>query len=829
MLAVFNERLAQTKLEEGENSPQAEILDKATSRLLDTGKARQFLSSEKTRQMMHEGEAARKKRRIEAGLQGLLQGNASTLRSEELVQYLPEAVDAMLATGTHADIDALLRKIAESLGEAGSQISGTMLTSLHAIGEKLLSLQKFTSLNIILDPIMEAVRVATFDPDLLEKAVVLLHQVMQNAWSRGENRRGDVILALFYMIRSGQFDKSPALKGIIARIQDKGIQRASLPVLLAEWLASPEDVVGYRLVLQGPVAVRFLIEALINTETSEHRIKIIDLLTTNNSYLAPIICERLPEHMPWHGKRNLLKLLSETGQESDAESVLPYLKHEDFRVQREAFLCLYKIAGKGRKKFLLAALTDSSEQIKSQIVAALANMGDQEVAGPLVEMLGNHEEFSEKHRFEILSQLLNTLGRCGCASAHKGVEGFLATRGQRSTRKIPEGVWAAAEKALAQLESDLQEIRKKHLQAGQLRKNALKQVAKLGKGLVDQRISTGLPQEQTVRSLLDQGDTAAARDLLVQMIEKSARIRNFFQAESLREWLIEIDPTAFNQIIQVAEIIDREKMAAIDKSHLEIWNKLYECLTSEEFAAVYHAQKHNKYQNDEVIVSQGSIQTSLFFINAGKVKLYFEDKGQEVLLKTMGTGEVFGAGAFFEASVWTVSVASVGSSEISSLKLDKLAEWNEEFPGLESKLNDFCRKFERIEQFLERNSRDRRTEARHGISGRVNTTLVDEQGQGLGISAMVELADISMGGLSYQARISKKENARLLLGRKVQVQLPDGEMPGEYSLVTGDILAVRSTYAVENDYSVHVKLDIPLSGGKLQKIIGVANRQARIR
>ena len=90
---------------------------------------------------------------------------------------------------------------------------------------------------------------------------------------------------------------------------------------------------------------------------------------------------------------------------------------------------------------------------------------------------------------------------------------------------------------------------------------------------------------------------------------------------------------------------------------------------------------------------------------------------------------------------------------------------------------------------------------------------------------MAELADISIGGLSYTVRISKKENARLLLGRKVQVKVPAGEKPGESVQIIGDILAVRSTYAVENDFSVHVRFDTKLKDRKVQEIARATQRE----
>ncbi len=71
---------------------------------------------------------------------------------------------------------------------------------------------------------------------------------------------------------------------------------------------------------QGPVALRFLIESLINSDNAPDRLKIIDLLTQSPDFLPSVVRERLQEHMAWYSKRNLIKLLGETGSEEDAES-----------------------------------------------------------------------------------------------------------------------------------------------------------------------------------------------------------------------------------------------------------------------------------------------------------------------------------------------------------------------------------------------------------------------------------------------------------------------------------------------------------------------------
>jgi CRP-like cAMP-binding protein len=823
---ILREQIAKAKLIGGEKSPQVEFFGQILLKLMDTGRGKQFLSTEKAKAIIREGERARRQRRLEAGIQGLLQGNTSLLKSEELVLYLPEAVTQLLERNAGEHAEKLIRSMAEFLPAGHEAGRESLVRSMAVVCQRLAVDGRWNLVDLLLESLIQTVCRPSVGETLLEKIVTLLHLVMQNSWQCGEFGRGDLILTLFFRIRTGQIGKSPFLKTIVGKVQDRGIKLTQLPKLLEDCLADPKnETVGQRLALQGPVAVRFLVEALINTDNTADRMRIIDLLTSSRSFLAPIILERLPEHMPWYAKRNLIKLLGETGGEDDAESVMPYLKHEDYRVQRETFLCLYRIGGKRRKTLLLTALDDATEVIKIELIAALASLCDEEVAAHLSQLLVDFENISEKNRTDFLLRLLDTLGRCPCQEAQKGVQAFLQLQGVRAIRKkVPEQVWSSAEKVIKSLENDLQETRRKHVQASQLRKIAMKQVAKLGKAAKTQRIITGLQQEQTVRALVAQGDLEGAKDQLLQLIEKTARARNFVQAESLRDWLVEIDQTAFSHIIQAAEIIDREKAASIDKSHLEIWSRLYDILTTEEFSALYHALKHKVYRNDEVVVSQGTLQTSLFFINTGKVKLYFDDDGGEVLVKTMGSGEIVGAGAFFDASVWTISVASVGTSDISMLKLDRMQQWSEEYPGLEAKLADFCKKFERIEESIEQSSRDRRDHERHRISGRVQTTLLDNHDQSVGVQAMVELFDISAGGISYLARISRKENARLLLGRRMRVKLPSGDKPGQSVAMVGDILAVKGAYVVENDYSVHLKFDKTLEKKQLFEIVAAAQQ-----
>ncbi len=829
VIALLRERLVRARRDHGAKSPQVQFLGKALQLLLNSSKGRHFLSAEKARAIIDEGEKERKKRRLEAGIRGFLQGNTSLLQNEELVTYLPELIRQIQKSSGDADVTVLLKGMVSYLKEMGEEGKGTFLKSMVAVGENLVVTGQWAQLEFMLKPLIAEVLKGHSDDTLMESIVTFLQQVMQQSWQEGDNDRGDSILSLFYQIRSGQITRPDSIKAIVARVQDKGIRRANLPPLLTRSLAEPTNKkLGLRLIQQGPVALRFLIESLINSETASDRLKILDLLTQSPDFLPSVVRERLQQHMPWYSKRNLIKLLGETGNEEDAQLILPYLRHDDFRVQRETFLALYKIGGKNRKQLLLQALDESSDLLRIQIVAALARFADEEVAEKFGEMLASHEQFCEDNRDELLLQVLESLGRCPFPAAQKSVNAFLQTKRQRATKKIPEHIWTAAENALRLLKNELQATRKKHVQTSKLRKHALKQAAKIKRIVPAQEVITGLPEENAIRTLLSRGDKTAAGQKILELLKKVARQKQFVQAQKLREWLIEIDSTALGSILEAAEVIQQEKFTAIDKNHLEIWSGLYEVMSTEEFSAVYHALQHKQFASEEVVINQGAVHGSLFFINSGKVKLYFDNQGTEVFVKTMGSGEIFGGDAFFEASVSTISVATVETSQLSVLHLDALHELTGDFPGIEAKLYSYCKKSECLEDFIKENPGDRRVHKRYRISGRVVTTLVDDLGRNLGTDFKIELCNISVGGLSFLVRISQKVNGRLLLGRKLQVQFPafDGTGPGV--TVAGDILSVKNTNAVGNDYSLHMKFDSLLVQTQLHDIVKAMQQESPV-
>lgn len=821
VVVIFREQLGRVK-GVGAKSPQAQLLGKSLLTLMNTEKGKLFLSAEKAKNIIHEGEKERVKQRLESGINSIVESDFQVLENEEFVAALPAGLLQMQEEQGGYFIPRILKNIIIFMGKQQDRGNRVVLDCLIETGNSFFREGYTKQVEILTEPLILVAQRASLGPQLFEKTISFLQKQMRNFWENGEKERGDKILLLFYQIRAGQLEKNEQLKTIVGQVQDRGIDRALLSQFLSDCMANPEDeTLSSRLVRQGPIATKFLVDALIQTEEYTDRLKITELLTCDTRYLVPVIRERLPNHMPWYGKRNLIKLLGDTGSPEDAEAVLDFLRHVDFRVQREAFLSIYKIGGPYRKRLFIEALDRASEAVTIQIVEAFAGFCDKEVASRLDVLLEGYTNFSESSREPLLLALFETLGRCPCGTSLKAVQKFMDKKGQRSTRSLSFKVWEKAEKALHFLKNDLQAKKKNQVQASQLRKIALQQLAKKNKGAVHQRVITGLPEEQAIRSLLVKGEHDSGVKRLMLLIEQSARARHFVQAEQLKEWLAEIEHDELEHVLRAGAIIAREKNVTLHRGPLEVWSALYDVLTTEEFSELFEHLDHRKYSAEEPVVKQGEEQNALFFINSGEVKIHYKDEGDDFFISTMKSGGIFGADAFFEPSVWTISVASVGDSEISCLSVDTLQRWIGEYPELEDKLQKFCEQFKRVESLIIKSSRDRRVHERYKVRCTTQANLVDFRGRNTGITADVEVMDISCGGLAYKLRLHHKGSLRQLLGRKVRMVLPAGESRGASATVTGDIVAVKTCKNSPDYYSVHMKFDTLLETEQLNNIIQV--------
>ncbi len=322
-------------------------------------------------------------------------------------------------------------------------------------------------------------------------------------------------------------------------------------------------------------------------------------------------------------------------------------------------------------------------------------------------------------------------------------------------------------------------------------------------------------KEKQVDVLLGQGKKKAAVALLFQLVTEYARRKNFPRAEAMRDRIYDADDMALNEIIKSGEIIEQEKSQGIDQKHRVTWAKLYNGLTTEEANTLYYALKSNKkkYEPDAPVFRQGQHMPHLFFIDQGQVKQFYSQNDGEKLLGNLGPGEIAGLDSFFNISVCTTSLVTLTRACTTSLSPEDYRRWQETMPTLATKIRHFCDEMESAIQIMRKKGMNRREHSRLKMDGPIGYQVLRHNGQPLGREFRGDIADISVGGLSFFMKTSNKQQALLLLGRRLKVRF--GPAVSE-TIQTGIITGV--IHHLFTDYSIHLKFDTPVSQALVDKM-----------
>ncbi|CAB1055729.1 hypothetical protein D1BOALGB6SA_462 [Olavius sp. associated proteobacterium Delta 1] len=319
--------------------------------------------------------------------------------------------------------------------------------------------------------------------------------------------------------------------------------------------------------------------------------------------------------------------------------------------------------------------------------------------------------------------------------------------------------------------------------------------------------------EKLIEQYLQDNNNQAAVQLLVELIVKNAREKKFDQAEGLRDRLIEIDSMAVNEIVRTGEVIESEKSDAIDKDHLAIWADFYESLTAEETNALFYAMKQAKHPANHMIYKQGEMRSCLYFIDEGRLKMFYRQEDKAILLKTLGPGDIFDEDTFFFSDAfYTTSVITDSPVKFYVLLKDDLDKLNLKTAGLESKLKDYCSSLESVADLLKTKNLERRLDKRLSLPGKLLVQMLKDSGQSAVKPFNAELIDISTSGLAFLMKTTQKPSA-ILLGRNLNIKLTFDELESDLAIkCVGSVVAVNSEpfheYVIHAEFSKNLASSI---------------------
>jgi len=464
-------------------------------------------------------------------------------------------------------------------------------------------------------------------------------------------------------------------------------------------------------------------------------------------------------------------------------------------------------ASEKAQDLLLNEFQTDEKNLGEHVTDALAILGSVSI-GPLLDILDklpeskSHGTMKEKIQFQ--EKICVVLGRIGSQEAVPAIKSIVERKDLLNVEIHNKGVQTAAKAALEMITKGPDDVEGEYLPEKAETKSPPEKEALEAEKIepADDELSQQL---KLVDQHVEKKDTETAVKLLFDMIVKYAKQKDFEKAESLRDKLLDVGPMALTEIVKSAEIIEEEKGAAIDQDRLNTWKEIFDKLTEEETNALYFAMKSVSYDADQTVFQQGESNSRLYFIYKGQVKLVADQDGENIIIKELGAGDIMGGDTFFFLTVCTITAVTLSEVELYFLEKELLTKWEKDFSGIESKLSDYCSELEKVSDMLKKQGRSRRAQERIKVSCKILMQTIDDSGSPLEQPVRGTLADISIGGLSFDLKISKEKADKMFLEPKVNVKFTLKTNESEYKIMqNGTIVGILYHFY---DYSIHIKFD----------------------
>ncbi|WP_028581559.1 HEAT repeat domain-containing protein [Desulfogranum japonicum] len=756
--------------------------------------------------------------RISQGLKDLQNGDLEALRSHEFCSVLPDKIIYALQKERHEEADTLLAQLAVAQHTADEEIRMNSAQTLAAAAEAMAAHNRWPRLARLLPALEQMLLSMTADEDSITRTISAISKLAYHHLTQEEYTHAyDTIYSIKRLV-------NPTNKGISESVRlhaGEALEQIStnevLGRLLTRFLEAGEgsDKAGKLLSQMGKTSASFQVDHLIKSDSRFERKRLLDLIKQSGKFATEILQEQLQQPGPWYVHRNIIRLLGDIGDSTVLLKLQPFLDHDDLRVQQETLAAAGKLGGEDITEFLIRALLRTDDMLKTKAASLMEIFPDERFVRHLTELLESTAPFKGKSKDTLHITICQALAAIGSRKALTSLQRVAQSKNVLGKATYSDSVRAEAEKTVHILKSAAPAKPDDTDQEKDTYTATLSFTQQEERKAQQEKLQQ---EEQAILHLAEQGKIDEAKKSLFDLISNTARRGDFENAERLRERFYDIDPMALSEIIRSGEIIEQEKGGAIREDDLQIWARLTDRLTSEEFLTIYHEFRERTYGPEENLVSQGTLSNELFFINQGSVKVSHLIGNKELFITTLSRGELAGEN-FFNPSIWTVSLTALTQARVYRLKQEKLAKWQEQFPGLRSKLEKFYIEHNNVPDLIQKKGLDRRTEKRFKLSRKIQVQPTDNQGKPIGKGFRAELADISRGGLAFLIRITRKENTRLLLGRKMQVVLPVG-IKGEYLYLKGTAIGIQPHDLLTKDYGVHFTFDLLLENNSMQKILG---------
>jgi len=749
--------------------------------------------------------------RIDVLIEGLKDGDSNALHDPEVLAALPKSITERVQLGKGDEAEKLIQAISLSINLEDEKTSMAAVRVLLHTARAFSTLDRRDMVVRVVGPINLWVRYQQEVTPLFESVADMMVSHVHNLVVASQFAETIGVVETFSLIEQGRLKKNEQ----VTQYADKTLRRMAservFNTIMEEFRKNEKgrrDHVANFLVQLGKISVPPLLDLLRASEVMTERIRTMGVLQSIGPEALGEIIARIKHDTAWFYLRNLLKVLGEIGGEEHVEVLEPLIKRQEEQVLDAVISCVKQIGGGKRSRFFSKAILVVPNQVKPRLAALLAELDGDEAVYALSNVLKSKLLGTPEERDQVIQATCKALGEIGSMKALPALQLVIDQKGMLGRSRFTADQKNLAEDMVLKIRDAISKAR---TTAGDTKLDTRVKVTREYIGAED--FST---LEAIVGGLVSGDKKPFALKMLLLMVERAAREKDFQRAERYKARISEVDELALGEVVRADEIIEQEKRFVDSGEYMETWKALYDVLSEEEASSFYYHVKNEVVDVDAEIITQGEVINRLYFINSGGVKIIYKDGPKEIFIKEIGKGDVAGYDAFFRTNVSTASLVALSRVNVGYLDRESLKVLGDKYPDFVEKLRTFCGQFNNLSETVQAKGVERRRYKRFDVEGKVVFQLLTDKGTTVGKSFSGAMIDISEGGLSAEVKSSGYSMARLLLGRPICSLMKPGEH-GESFSVQGRVSSVNARG--EKAISIHIAFGRPMDVSVLETFV----------
>lgn len=388
-------------------------------------------------------------------------GNTAVLDSPEVVEAVSDYLLKLYHDGDMQHSLLFLEKLGEDALSSSVAHRERSLMALSLVAGKVLEERNEDLLEAIARMLTrwlkhETLYIAGFEYLCRHLGNLLKAMLDCGLWYQTED-----LLAVLQEINKGNLSKDRLIRQVISRTQRSIADQSFIETLTHAFVEGKDNkstVAGNLLLKLGNSTIPHLLDILRQSPDKSERFRLLELIPNAGADATPHLIQGLTGSEPWYFTRNILHIMSKTGDPELLSSIKPFLNNTDIRVQQEALQYLTAMNSADKSTNLLEALNICSKQLKPHVIRALGPLQERRIGRTFIGMLNNITIFDGQLRNDIIQEVCRYLPIYKDQRSLETLGSLLADPSLR--RSLTDQTLAAMEKCAISLQKNTNSITK---------------------------------------------------------------------------------------------------------------------------------------------------------------------------------------------------------------------------------------------------------------------------------------------------------------------------------------------------------------------------------